>query len=131
VREISARKQTCCGIEKKIANKILLIQCISFNAYVKVYKNVDYAYIYSLIIYSCFIDWIPVLKRQLAEATERGDAEAVHHILMSGAVEPDVSVNREGFDKSPLILACTYGQTPVVEELLRVCVVCLISCLFD
>ena len=60
------------------------------------------------------------LKSQLAEASERGDADAIHHILESGRLMPDVTVNREGFDKSPLGLACMYGQTSVVEELIKV-----------
>ena len=60
------------------------------------------------------------LKTQLAEASERGDADAIHHILESGRLMPDVTVNREGFDKSPLGLACMYGQTSVVEELIKV-----------
>ena len=60
------------------------------------------------------------LKTQLAEATERGNASAIRHILESGEVMPDVTVHREGFDKSPLSLACTYGQTSVVEELIKV-----------
>ena len=57
---------------------------------------------------------------QFAEATERGNATTIRNMLESGDLKPDIIVNREGFDKSPLSLACTYGQTSVVEELLKV-----------
>lgn len=33
----------------------------------------------------------------------------------------DLKIKREGLGKSPLLIACTYGQLPLVEEFLQVC----------
>lgn len=57
---------------------------------------------------------------QFAEATERGDAEKIQHLLQSGDLPLDIMVPRDGFGKSALSLAATYGQTAVVEQLLKV-----------
>jgi hypothetical protein len=32
----------------------------------------------------------------------------------------DMKIKREGLGKSPLLIGCTYGQIPVVEEFLQV-----------
>ena len=57
--------------------------------------------------------------KELGEATEKGDIVAVKKIL--GKVNnTDIKIKREGMGKSPLMIACTYGQTPVVDELLQV-----------
>ena len=60
------------------------------------------------------------LKNELGEATEKGDVEKVKELLGSTTINSDVKIKREGLGKSPLLIACTYGQTPVVEELLMV-----------
>ena len=60
------------------------------------------------------------LKNELGEATEKGDVEKVKELLGSTTINSDVKIKREGLGKSPLLIACTYGQTPVVEELLTV-----------
>ena len=59
------------------------------------------------------------LKVELGEASEKGDIEKVKRILEK-VTNTDVKIKREGLGKSPLLIACTYGQTPVVDELLQV-----------
>ena len=63
------------------------------------------------------------LKAELGEATEKGDIDKVKQILEKVTITTDVKIKREGMGKSPLLLACTYGQTPIVEELLQVSMV--------
>lgn len=53
-------------------------------------------------------------------ATEQGDAETVRRLLMEQQVKPDTLATREGFGRSALSVAATYGQAYVVAELLRV-----------
>ena len=53
-------------------------------------------------------------------ATEQGDAEKVRELLKDTKIAPNLSTTREGVGRSALSLASIYGQTVVVEELLRV-----------
>ena len=53
-------------------------------------------------------------------ATEQGDAGKVRMMLEAKKIAPNVTATREGFGRSPLSLAATYGQTFVLAELLRV-----------
>ena len=59
------------------------------------------------------------LKNELGEATEKGDVDRVKEILEKVTVS-DIKIKREGLGKTPLLIACTYGQIPVVEEFLQV-----------
>ncbi|XP_060583232.1 ankyrin-3-like [Ruditapes philippinarum] len=58
------------------------------------------------------------LKNELGEATEKGDVDKVKEILEKVTVS-DMKIKREGLGKSPLLIGCTYGQIPVVEEFLQ------------
>jgi len=60
------------------------------------------------------------LRNALGEATEKGDIEKVKMLMEKVNVGDDVKIKREGLGKSPLLIACTYGQVPVVEEFLQV-----------
>lgn len=57
--------------------------------------------------------------------------EAIKKVLDSGSLVPDITVMREGFEKSPLSLACIYGQASVVEELLKVWEYCKLAPLLE
>ncbi|CAH1786174.1 unnamed protein product [Owenia fusiformis] len=56
------------------------------------------------------------LSTELVQATERGDTSAVKKVLRSTNVNPDLKWKPE--QRSPLQMACGYGQHTVVEELL-------------
>jgi len=60
------------------------------------------------------------LKNDLGDATEKGDIDTVKALMEKVAVNSDLKIKREGMGKSPLMIACTYGQIPVVEEFLQV-----------
>lgn len=60
------------------------------------------------------------LKNELGEATEKGDVDKVKSLMERVSVDTDVKIKREGLGKSPLMIACTYGQQPVVKEFLQV-----------
>jgi len=60
------------------------------------------------------------LKNDLGDATEKGDIDTVKALMEKVAVNSDLKIRREGMGKSPLMIACTYGQIPVVEEFLQV-----------
>ena len=63
---------------------------------------------------------ITELKNELGMATEQGDVDRVKE-LMEKVTVSDMKIKREGLGKTPLMIACTYGQLPVVEEFLQVC----------
>ncbi|XP_052799301.1 poly [ADP-ribose] polymerase tankyrase-1-like [Mya arenaria] len=58
-------------------------------------------------------------KNALGEATEKGDLDRVKSLMEKVNVDNDLRIKREGLGKSPLLIACTYGQVPVVEEFLQ------------
>ena len=60
------------------------------------------------------------MKNDLGDATEKGDIDTVKALMEKVAVNSDLKIRREGMGKSPLMIACTYGQIPVVEEFLQV-----------
>lgn len=60
------------------------------------------------------------LKNELGEATEKGDVDKVKSLMGKVSVDTDLKIKREGLGKSPLMIACTYGQEPVVKEFLQV-----------
>ena len=60
------------------------------------------------------------MKNDLGDATEKGDIDTVKALMEKVAVNSDLKIKREGMGKSPLMIACTYGQIPVVEEFLQV-----------
>lgn len=60
------------------------------------------------------------LQKLLAEASEQGDIKKVKALLDTNKVNSDSQTSREGIGKGPLHIACTYGQTEIVEELLMV-----------
>ncbi|KAK3706693.1 hypothetical protein RRG08_019688 [Elysia crispata] len=58
-------------------------------------------------------------KEAFITATEHGDAEQVRKILEEHKIGPNTTVTREGYGRSALSLAATYGQTYVLAELLK------------
>ncbi|RUS74753.1 hypothetical protein EGW08_017482 [Elysia chlorotica] len=58
-------------------------------------------------------------KEAFITATEHGDAEEVRRILEESKIGPNTTVTREGYGRSALSLAATYGQTYVLAELLK------------
>ena len=59
-------------------------------------------------------------KNAFMTATEQGDANKVRELLEDKNMPPNFTATREGFGRSALSLAATYGQTFVLAELLRV-----------
>lgn len=57
----------------------------------------------------------------LVSAAQKGNAEAVRNVLNNAHINPDTKVINSGGERSPLHIACGYGQHNVVAELLKVC----------
>lgn len=56
----------------------------------------------------------------LISAAEKGNVSAVRKVLHSHQVDPDAKIKNAGEERSPLHIACGYGQHSVVAELLKV-----------
>ncbi|KAF6029577.1 hypothetical protein EB796_012146 [Bugula neritina] len=58
-------------------------------------------------------------QRNLISAAEKGNVSAVRKVLHSHQVDPDAKIKNAGEERSPLHIACGYGQHSVVAELLK------------
>ena len=56
----------------------------------------------------------------LITAAQKGDDLVVQHIFEDTKLRPDLMVKSEGFTRSILSVAASYGHTSVVEDILKV-----------